>query len=102
MASVRQSLQGKGKIFKGSGTITVAAITPEASADYDITDANAAVGDVVSVSLLEADMEAQLMVVGAWIAADGTISVRIANQAASGGSNLTGGAATVHYTLHGA
>lgn len=102
MSSTRQHMQGKGKAFYGSGAITVAAITPEASADYTITDANAAVADVISVSLANADMEASLVVMGAWCSAEGTISVRIGNHNAAGGSNLTGGAATVYYTIRGA
>ena len=97
--STKRHFQGTGKSYKGSGAITIAALTPEASADYDITDANAAVGDVICVSLLEADMEASLVVAAAWVATAGTISVRILNHTANGGANLTGGAATVHYVI---
>ena len=99
MSSTKRHFQGKGGVYKGSDTITIAAITPEDIADYDIADANAAIGDVISVSLAEPNMEDNLCVVGSWVAADGTISVRIANIAAAGGSNLTGGAATVYYSI---
>lgn len=96
MASTVLSLQGQGMVAVGSAAITVAAIADEASADYTIADTNAAVGDVISVSLLHADMEAGLLVVGAWVSAASEISVRIAND--SGGA-LTGGAAVVKYAI---
>jgi hypothetical protein len=96
MASTKLSLQGQGMLAVGSAAITIAAIADEASADYTISDANASVGDVISVSLANADMEAGLLVVGAWVSAANTISVRIAND--SGGA-LTGGAATVYYSI---
>lgn len=78
------------------GAITIAAITTGASADYTIADVDAQIGDVISVSLANADMEASLGVIGAWVSAEGTISVRILN---SGAGTLTGGAAVVYYTI---
>lgn len=96
MASTKLSLQGQGALFVGSGAITIAAVADEATADYSISDANAEVGDVVSASLANADMEAGLELVGAWVSAAGTIKVRVAND--SGGA-LVGGAATVYYSL---
>jgi len=100
MSSTQRHFAGKGRYFYGSDTISIAAIAAEGYADYDITDANAVVGDVVSVSLAEADMEALAMVIsGSWVAADGTITVRIYNGTVAAGSSLTGGSATVYYTL---
>ena len=96
MTSTRRHFQGKGKYFYGSGSITIAALAAAAEADYTITDANAAVGDVISVSLANADMETGVAILGAWVSAAGTISIRIGNVHTSG---LTGGAATVYYTI---
>lgn len=99
MSSTLASYKGHGEMFYGSGDITIAAIVPEASADYTISDANAVIGQVVNVSIENAGMEASLVVMAAWVSAAGTISIRIGNHNASGGANLTGSTSTVYYTL---
>ena len=98
MSSIRRSLQGAGDYFKGSGSITVSTLAAGAVEDLTIADSNAAVGQVVSVSLLDAGMEDGIIaIVGAWVSAAGTISIRVHNIHAS--SAATGGAVTAHYTL---
>jgi len=94
--STRLSYEGQGTTFIGSASITVAALTTGTQADYSITDANCAVGDVIAASPSNAMAEAHLGVVAAWVSAAGTIKVRIANL---GAGTLTGGANTVNYTV---
>ena len=97
MSSTRRHFQGKGKYFYGSGSITISSLAASAQEDLSISDSNAEVGDVISVTLANADMEDNLAVAAAWVSADGTIKIRIANLDTT--NALTGGSATVYYTI---
>ena len=94
--STLRHYQGAGKRYVGSGSITISALAAGAEEDLTISDSNAEVTDVVCVSLANANMETGLGVIGAWVSAAGTIKIRFSNF--SGGA-LTGGAATVYYSL---
>ncbi|NIO44970.1 MAG: hypothetical protein GTN36_05465 [Candidatus Aenigmarchaeota archaeon] len=96
MSSNRRLNQGEGSRFYGSASVTVSALAAAAEEDLSITDTNAEVDHVVSVSFANAAMETGLSVSAAWVSAAGTIKVRISNQS---GSGLTGGANTIYYTL---
>lgn len=97
MATSQLSLQGQGKIFVGSASVTVSALAAAAEEDLAITEANALVGDVVMISFDNAGMETGLAVCGAWVSANGTIKVRISNTNAA--AALTGGSRTVRFTV---
>lgn len=95
MSSLHQ-FHGYGRVYIGSGSITISNLSAAAEEDLTITDANVDVGDVVAVSLANADMETGVAIIGAWISADNTISIRISNVHSG---SITGGAATVYYTV---
>jgi hypothetical protein len=78
-----------------SGSITIAALTTLTGAVYTIADADAMVGDVISVSPNVA-VEAGVVIAAAYCAVAGTVSIRIQN--CSSGT-LTGGALAVNYTI---
>ena len=96
--STKINFQGAGKLYMGSGSITVSALAAGAEEDLTISDSNAVVGMVVSnPTLLNAAMESNLAITGAWVSAAGVISIRIRNTHAS--NSLTGGATTAYYSL---
>lgn len=97
MATTQLSLQGQGKIFVGSASVTVTALAAAAEEDYSITEANATVGDIVVASWDDAGAETGASIQAAWVSAAGTIKVRNSNLNASAG--LTGGTRTIRYAL---
>lgn len=97
MATVQLSLQGQGKIFVGDASLAVGTDAAAAETDYSITEANAAVGDVVIASFDNAGMETGMSIVGCWVSAAGTIKVRTSNLNAA--AALTGGTRTLRYVL---
>ena len=96
MTTLLRSFQGAGKLYVGSGSITIATLGAAAEADYEITESVAELTDVISVSLANADMETGVAVVGAWCSEAGKFKVRISNTHTG---TLTGGTATVYYTI---
>lgn len=97
MATKQLSLQGQGKIFVGSASVTISALAAAAEEDLSITESNATVGDVVMVTLPNAAVETGVGVVAAWVSTGGTIKIRVTNLNAA--AALTGGAATVAFAL---
>lgn len=79
-----------------SASVTVSALAAGAEEDLTITDADAAVGDVIAVSFDDAGMETGMSIAGAWVSAAGSIKVRISNLHTSG---LTGGSRTIRYVI---
>lgn len=96
MSSLHQ-FHGMGRVYIGSGSITVATLAAAAEADYTISDANALVGDVIIVSGANALMETGVGILGAWVSANGTIKIRIGNFNDS--AALNGGANTMYYAI---
>jgi len=84
--------------FKERGTIsvTITALAAAAEEDLDIAITNVTVGDSVIVTPTEAAMETGVSISGAWVKANGTITIRISNQS---GSGLTGSTETWDYLL---
>lgn len=80
-----------------SASVTVSALAAAAEEDLTITDADATVGDVISVSFDNAGMETGMCVCGAWVSAAGSIKVRISNVNAA--AALAGGARTIRYSI---
>lgn len=97
MADIKLSLQGQGSIIVGSAVLTVGTDAAAAETDYSITDANAAVGDIVLCSFDNAGMETGMSIAGAWVSAAGTIKVRTSNLNAA--AALVGGSRTIRYAL---
>ncbi len=102
MSSNVRHNQGKDSLYVGSGSVTLATLAAAAEADYTISDSNAEVTDVISASMQNAspgmaDASGSPAIVGAWVSAAGTISIRVSNVHASGA--LTGGAVAIYYTI---
>jgi hypothetical protein len=95
MASL--SFQGQGSCKVTSASVTVTALAAAAEEEYSITDADAAVGDIVLASFDNAGMETGMNISGAWVSAAGTVKVRVSNVNAV--AALSGGSRTVRYAL---
>lgn len=83
-------------MYRATGTMTCTALAAAAEEDITITDAKVRVGDVVVVNT-SAAAETGLAILGAWVAAAGTITVRISNVNAA--VALTAGAISVRYCV---
>jgi hypothetical protein len=91
------SFQGQGFLKISSSAETVSALAAGAEETLDITDSDAAVGDLVLVNPSNAGAESSLGIVAAWVSAAGTIKVRITNVHAA--DALTGGSRTFYYAI---
>jgi len=80
--------------YRKTSTITITALAAAAEEDVTITDAKVHVGDVVIVNTTAA-AETGLAILGCWVAAEGTITVRVSNMNAA--AALTAGAVSVRY-----
>lgn len=96
-AATQLSLQGQGVILVNSASVTVSALAAAAEEDYTITEAAAAVGDVVMASWDNAGAETGASIVAAWVSQAGQIKVRNSNLNAA--AALTGGTRTIRYCL---
>ncbi len=90
--------QGRDSLYVGTGTITTTALAAGAEEDLTITDSNAAVGDVCSVSPADSDAaETGMSIALAWCETAGTIKVRVSNLNAA--AALTAEAKNVSYSI---
>ena len=83
-------------MYRKTGSMTCTALAAAAEEDITITDSKVHVGDVVVVNTTTA-AETGLAIVGAWVASEGTITVRITNVNAA--DALTAGAVSVRYCV---
>lgn len=99
MASTLMQLAGQGRILKGSGSVTTTALAAAAEEILTITDANAALDDVVCAQFDVAALATAgtPAIVNAWVSVAGTISVKVSNLHAS--AALDAGAKTVNYSI---
>lgn len=84
------------KIEKGTVSVVVSALAAAAEEDIDVTISGAAAGDIVLACPTEAAAETGLAILGAWVSAADTVTIRIGN---TSGSGLTGSTANWSYLL---
>ncbi len=75
------------KVIKSTVSVTVSALAAAAEEDIDVTVTGAAVGDMVWVNPTEAAAETGLAVLGCWVSAADTVTIRVGNTHTAG---LTG------------
>jgi hypothetical protein len=84
------------KVLKGTVAVTIGAIAAGAEADVEVTVAQAAAGDIVAVTPLNAAMETGVGILAAWVSEAGKIKIRFTNAHTSG---LTGSTSNFSYLL---